>query len=270
VTPDHTNPRRRRAGEHPEKKRAHAAGPLIDALLDGELSEDRSRDALRRIRHDATASEDLARTRIAIDRLRSPIQTPDLSDAILGQVHARRRFLPTRTRNFVTAGRLAVAAGLVGAIGIASLVQRHAPDVRLLSEPSAVDRLVHAVVPSTQDRPMLTEQSLQTFQTAVGKVPPPASAGRLSLNPQIRPNEWFGDDLANADQRTTVLSFTTPLSDAPPASPIASNSSRPRPTIVTQAAPNAMSPLQMRFRPLMSFLREPPKPLDTEAAGSDD
>ena len=89
---------------------------LIDELLDGGVSAERSQELLRAIRHDAKACEDLARARIGIELLREPVDAPDLSGQILGAVHARRRFLPGRSRRLVTGGRLAVAAGVVGAV----------------------------------------------------------------------------------------------------------------------------------------------------------
>jgi len=109
---------------------------LIDELLDGEASCERSQELFRAIRRDEGASEELARTRIGIERLREPIETPDLSEAILDRVHGRRRFLYGRSRHAVTAGRFAVAAGLVGAVGLASYVQRHAPAVNLGEKPA--------------------------------------------------------------------------------------------------------------------------------------
>lgn len=260
------------------------AGQMIDALLDGELSDERSREVLRRVRHDAEACEDLARTRVAVDRLRAPIDAPDLSDAILGKVHARRRFLPRRSRRMVTAGRLAVAAGFIGAIGIASMVQHYVPAVRLADEPTSVTRIVEAAAPKSLDRPALTDQTVEKIKASLGSGATGPSVGRLTLSPRIRPGDELHYDLSIDRESGVVWSITSCDSFAAiPA--IASTAevdalSEPAPRVLgvgpsagiterrelVEAEP---SPLLSRFRPLMMYLREPPKLIEGDSAESD-
>lgn len=270
----------------PGRPKAPPPGPMIDALLDGELSDERSREALRLIRHDPQACEDLARTRVAVDHLRAPIDVPDMSEAILGKVHARRRFLPRRSRRLVTAGRLAVAAGFIGAIGIASLVQRHVPAVRLADEPTPVTRIVEAAAPNAIDRPALTDQTVEKIKASLGSGSTAPSVGRLTLSPRIRPGDRLHYDLSIDRESGVVWSITS--SDAFASIPSTANQPRaeaaaelgssivvvgPEIPVVGAARAETVaarpSPLLSRFRPLMMYLREPPKPIEGDSAGSE-
>ncbi|MFG0241411.1 MAG: anti-sigma factor family protein [Phycisphaerales bacterium JB054] len=270
----------------PGRPETPPTGPLIDALLDGDLSDERSREVLRLIRQDAQACEDLARTRVAVDSLRTPLDVPDLSEAILGKVHARRRFLPGRSRRLVTAGRLAVAAGFIGAIGIASLVQRHVPAVRLADEPTPVTRIVEAAAPKAIDRPALTDQTVEKIKASLGSGSTGPSVGRLTLSPRIRLGDQLHYDLAIDRESGVVWSITS--CDSFAAIPSAAGDAgagriaESAPNIVV-VGPSALvggaerpepaaaepSPLLSRFRPLMMYLREPPKLTEGDSAESD-
>ncbi len=279
MTSGNTN-RNREPGDRRDRQRSRPRAPvdsakLIDALLDDDLSEERSRQVLRRLRNDPAACEDLARTRIGIERLREPIETPDLSDAILARVHVRRRFLPLRARRMVTAGRVALAAGLVGAVGIASLVQRHVPAVRLADEPAVVTRLVEAAAPEAMDRPALAAQTVETVQASLGSGTGSRSsahsAGRLTLSPKIRIGDSLHYDLS-IDRVPGVLATSA---DPEVSSPIGAGIVTlgvPTPDLLpaAQEEASASSLLLTRFRPLLMYLREPPGRLETEVAGSDE
>lgn len=248
---------------------------LIDALLDDDISEERSRKALARLRRDPAACEDLARTRIAIERLGEPIETPDLTDVILARVHTRRRFLPQRARRLVTAGRVAVAAGLVGAVGIGSFVQRHVPAVRLADEPAVVTRLVEAAAPEHVDRPALAAQTVETIQSTLGRGPSARASerrvGRLSLSPSMRIGEYLHYDLSIDHTPDAVWASTGVQPMTPVRAQVVSLG------VPTYAAPPpagdetpVASPLLTRFRPLLMYLREPPGLLESETPGSDE
>lgn len=62
-----------------------------------------------------------------IGQLRKPLRTPDLSDAILGAVDARKSFVATGARRVVTVGRLAAAASVLLAVGGVVLIERTHP-----------------------------------------------------------------------------------------------------------------------------------------------
>lgn len=220
---------------------------VIDEILDGDLSPERSQALLRGLRHDARACEALARTRIGIERLREPVDAPDLADQILGRVHARRRFLPARARKAVTAGRLAVAAGLVGAVALASFVQRHAPQVRLADDAAPVSRIVSVTEQSTRDREGL-DRAVASIEASLA-----APVRSLSLDPHFRPEKAVHFDLSLDRARPAPRVPTAPRNLALGA---------PRPL----EEPPADSTLISRFGSLLVILREPPPTLDDQSS----
>lgn len=226
---------------------------LIDELLDGEASHERSHELFRAIRRDERASEELARTRIGIERLREPMETPDLSEAILDRVHGRRLFLSGRARGIVTAGRLAVAAGLVGAVGLASFVQRHAPAVNLGDDPATVSVFVEATEQAGAERPMLAEQTVETIRASLAS---PIRA--LSLSPQFRPEADLHFDLSlERSQVVATVDYTmvqTPILGVPERS--------------EYPAAQVENPFIKRFGSLLVILREP-RPILAEPSVSD-
>lgn len=230
---------------------------VIDEILDGELPAERREQLLRRVEADPRARAELARTRHTLDMLSEPVETPDLTDAILDRVHARRSFLPERARRRVTVGRMAVAAGLVGAVGIASFAHRHAPAVRLGDGPAPVTRLVEAATPEPGEAASLADEAVERIRASVGPAP-----ARLSLSPRFAPEALFRTDLgldraAPPPDPFNTLAFL-PRLQAPTASraipegePDAAAERQ-----LTEAEPS--SPLLRRFGPLLGYLREPP------------
>lgn len=228
---------------------------LIDELLDGGVSAERSQELLRAIRHDAKACEDLARARIGIELLREPVEAPDLSGQILGAVHARRRFLPGRSRRLVTGGRLAVAAGVVGAVGLASFVQRYVPEVRLADGPAPVGRIVEATEQSVPGS-RLAGQAVETIQASL------ASPGHaLGLSPRFRPEAELHFDLSIERVGERVGGrMDGPMAAGFAAAPRAVGSrivvGAPMP--VEPPSAEMGSPFISRFGSLLVVLREPP------------
>lgn len=225
----------------------------IDRLLDGGLSREQSQDLLRAIRADARACEDLARTRICVERLREPVAAPDLTDAILSRVHLRRRFLPQHGRRLVTVGRVAAAAGLVGAVALASFVQRHAPQVRLAAEPAPVTRFVEAAAPAAPEQAGLS-QAVESLQASLA-----APVRALSLSPRYRPEGQVHFDLSlvrRAERVTPVYTYGMPRAYAVGA-PAASDDRSPA---------SAETEFISRFGSLLVILREPPPAIDDSSA----
>lgn len=220
---------------------------LIDELLDGGHSSDRSHELLEAIRRDAGACEELALTRIGIARLAEPIETPDLSGAILSRVHSRRRFLPREARRLVTAGRFGVAAGVVGAVALASFVQRHAPPVRLGEGPAPVSRVVEATEQTSASRPMLATQTVETIQASLAS---PVSG--LSLSPRFRPEEGLRFDLALQRTPGQVSARYTAQG-----APIVLGAPVQFDPLLAPSATQAESPFIGRFGSLLVVLREP-------------
>lgn len=234
------------------------ADELIDALLDGDLAHEESRAAYEALRQNPAACEDLARTRYAIARLSTPVEAPDLTGAILQRVHHRRRFLAPRAARFVTTGRLAAAAAVIGTVALASFVQRHVPEARLAaSEPAPVSRVVESSGLTAADRPELVAETVQTIQSSLA-----SPVAKLSLSPAFRPEESmrFGLEVpesapraaiyASAEQRLRALGVPAQLmaADAPTAS---------------------ANPFILRFKPLLVILSEPHPPIDEDAVRDD-
>lgn len=235
--------------------------PIINDLLDGGLSEEQSREKLRALRSDPLACEELARTRMGVQRLHDPINQPDLSDAILDRVHARRRFLPGRTRRWITAGRVAIAAGFIGAIGLASFVQRAAPEIRLSDEPSAVTKIVNAATPRESKPTARVAEAVETFCASLvdteSQQPQRTEWARLSLAPRMRPTDNLRFDLA-IDRAGTTLRESSPghQSSLMTARAVATVGAPISPLGTTDAA---RSPLLLsRFEPMLVYLRQPP------------
>lgn len=230
------------------------ADHVIDRLLDGGLSREQSQELLRSLRRDSRACEDLARTRICIERLREPVEAPDLTDSILSRVHARRRFLPARGRRLVTVGRCAVAAGVVGAVALASFVQRHAPEVRLADPtPAPVSRFVEATAPAAPEQAGL-EQAVHSIQASLA-----APVRGLSLSPRYRPEGQFHFDLSLERSRAAAA---RPFSTAFPSSV----ATAAVPDVEGAAPAEAEAQFISRFGSLLVILREPPAPIDDLSA----
>lgn len=110
---------------------------LVDRFFDRELDEGSREKFFKMIRGDLSRCAEVAKTQRIVSMLREPVEAPDLTEAILGEVRRRRGFLPARLRRMVKAGRLAVAASLLlGILGIA-LANRYAPGVFRLTPRAA-------------------------------------------------------------------------------------------------------------------------------------
>ncbi|MEZ6241911.1 MAG: hypothetical protein R3B57_02610 [Phycisphaerales bacterium] len=94
---------------------------LLDALFDGELSAQARRDVLGAVRHDPHARRELERTAQVLSALRTPLDSPDLTGAILARADHRRRFVPGRLRRLTKLGRAGVIVlALVVMLGVAA------------------------------------------------------------------------------------------------------------------------------------------------------
>ena len=101
------------------------ADDALDRYLDKEISRESAAFRAAFVKRDFR--ERLDEAEAMIGQLRKPLRTPDLSDAILGAVDARKSFVATGTRRFVTVGRLAAAASVLLAVGGVVLIERSHP-----------------------------------------------------------------------------------------------------------------------------------------------
>jgi hypothetical protein len=121
---------------------------LADDLLDGELPRARSAELFRELSQSDEAVRELHATNRAIDALREPVDTPDFVKRVMGEVGGRRGFTDERSRRWVWAGRVGVAAALVVVAGAGFAYQRHAADVSVAQSgesASAAPRLAGVV-----------------------------------------------------------------------------------------------------------------------------
>ena len=117
----------------------------LDRLFDGDLDACEERRLLNEARRVDGACEELAKTRRAIELLHEPVETPDMTQEILGRVQARRAFLPPKWRRVVSSGRVAAAAVLLACIGAVALAQRAWPDATSWTpEPRPISAVVES------------------------------------------------------------------------------------------------------------------------------
>jgi len=109
----------------------HDERRLIDAYFDRDLPAEEKPRLARLVASNAGAAMLFAGMQSAIDAMRQPVDTPDLSGAILDEVGRRRGWLGSRLQRFVSVGRLALAASLLLGLGMTLAVQRLAPDLGL-------------------------------------------------------------------------------------------------------------------------------------------
>lgn len=124
----------------------------MDRLFDRELTRD-EREALSAQLPSSPAA--LARFRETTDvlvALRDPIDTPDVSEAVLTRLRERPGFTTRRTRGLVTTGRLAAAAALLGAgAGVLVLSEYGPSENRHESLTSTQARAIDTVVSQLHD-----------------------------------------------------------------------------------------------------------------------
>lgn len=184
----------------PDPARQDDLGPgkipdhLVDQFFDGELSRDESSRLFSALSADAAAARDLVRTQRAIDALRQPVRTPDLSRAILARVNERRPLLTRRSVRRVHAGRLAAALAFLGVVAGAFLVQRFSPQVTRLGpdQPAPLANLSAGFAEDTAEAlttMRLTAQAIGT--TAVSALPSSGASEPANLRARLIPDLAF-------------------------------------------------------------------------------
>lgn len=119
---------------------------LIDAVLDGSVDIERSRQLFKRLSTSPEAAREVASTQRAIDALRSPVRSPDLSGRVLGELARRHGFMTPAMRRHVWMRRVAAAAALLVVVGGAFAVQRFVPEAaNLMPKATPVSDVVASV-----------------------------------------------------------------------------------------------------------------------------
>jgi hypothetical protein len=136
-------------------------------------------DALRRFRE----------TTDALMELRKPIDTPDVTAAVLARLDARPGFTSRRSRRLVTTTRLAAAAALLGAgAGVLLLNQYPAPDGAALAREAARSRTLDPLFAEFHS-PDLIRADLRTLEPSRyagrNRAPEPLAAPRSLGTPRL-------------------------------------------------------------------------------------
>ncbi len=115
----------------------------MDRLFDRELSH-AEREALSEqlSKHPASLAR-FRETTDAVMALREPIDTPDVTEAVLASLRERPGFVSQRSRRLITTGRLAVAAALLGAGAGVIVLSEYAPNTP-----------IDSTIASTQSNPI--------------------------------------------------------------------------------------------------------------------
>lgn len=107
---------------------------LIDAYFDRELPPEEEASLAHLLQRDAGAAMLFGESEAAIDALRLPVNSPDLSGRILTEVGRRRGWLGARLQRFVAVGRVAVAACLLLALAVTLTAKRFSPDAAVFPQ----------------------------------------------------------------------------------------------------------------------------------------
>ncbi len=119
---------KRRRGSQPDNPDQSPQQPSVDAFFDRELNPDSIESLLNSMRTSRAQKQQFDDTQSMLDDLRSPVDAPDLSGKVLGELAERRGWLSTGQRRMVFAGRLATAACLLLVVTGLLLVRRDNPE----------------------------------------------------------------------------------------------------------------------------------------------
>jgi hypothetical protein len=144
---------------------------LIDAAMDGELDAEIQKEIGHALNYDPVRKQQFHDTRDAINALRMPIDSPDLSDRVLERAHRHRRFIPSKLRQQVRTGRVVMAALLLTTLlGVAGL-QRAFPRLTTFGAQSTpVANIESAVEQSGQQLAQTIVSDFQRMQECVEPV----------------------------------------------------------------------------------------------------
>lgn len=179
---------------------------LIDAAMDGELDPAIQKEIGNALQYDPARRQEFHDTRDAINALRMPIESPDLSDQVLERAHRHRRFIPRKLRQQVRAGRVGMAALLlVTLLGVATLQRMYPRLTTIASQPTPVANIESAIETDGRQLAQTVTGDIQSLRDCMPDPVRGMLAGSLS-----RP----GNTSYNTDVRivTASLSATAPQS----------------------------------------------------------
>ncbi len=165
---------------------------MVQLFFDRELGEGASDEFFTRLRGNLPRCAEVAKMQRAISLLREPIESPDVAERVLQEVHQQRRFLPERVRRFVTAGRLAAAGvALAGVLGLV-VVDRYAPGaLRLTPRARPVSDVVACTTGEAEQGVTQLAAAVTTIRVLAG--PPAVSEGGARASVALKPRSSFMD-----------------------------------------------------------------------------
>jgi len=145
------------ARDHLDHSRGHTPrlgripDSLIDAVIDGEVDDRARREILSAARRHPQQRRELIETSNLLEALRAPVPGPDLSGAVVAEVHRRRRYIPARVQRVVTRSRMAVAASVLLALMCYVGASRAWPDAAVFNtSPAPIARVADSVASDAQ------------------------------------------------------------------------------------------------------------------------
>lgn len=125
---------------------------LIDAALDGEISDRMQDEIAHALQYDHDRRAELLETADAVRALDlDDIPMPDMQCAVLNQLDQHERFIPKAMRRWVRTGRLAIAAGvLLGLMVVAGLQSMYPRLTTLGAQSTPVDDVASAIAEDSQ------------------------------------------------------------------------------------------------------------------------
>lgn len=155
---------------------------MVDRFFDRELTRAESAKLFDSLRADPEAARDLVQTQRALDALRRPVQTPDLSRAILAKVNGRTPLLTRRGVRHIRVGRLVSAAALVAVIAGAFVIQRQHPQIVHIggTDLAPIAEIAMCMPADTSDAVHTIRQTAKAIRvTATAEVLPSRQDGRM-------------------------------------------------------------------------------------------
>lgn len=142
--------------------------PDLDAFFDDEMSDDESELLYEHIRRERELAADMLGTQRALDALRTVPRCPDFSQQILQRVDRKRGLLSGPWLQRVFVGRVAIAAGLLLAMGGIFALHRASPGLATMGQPTPIGQLASAVPADARRSSGSTETSMESSSWAAG------------------------------------------------------------------------------------------------------
>lgn len=160
------------ARDHHDDAPGRIPESLIHAALDGEVSDDMQREIAAALKYDRTRHDELLETADAIRALRSEVDAPDFSSAVLSELDRSSRFIPANFQRLVRSGRMGLAAALLLSLVCVAGLQRIYPRLTTIG---AQQTPVRDVAQAVENDACRVEESIrQEVQQARASVIPGA------------------------------------------------------------------------------------------------